>query len=87
MAPRPDIKPGDWIRIGNTDCVVAVVRAAGDQFGDCEVVFNPTKPTNHDVEWTGEDWAFAKRGDFGGYAEKYPRLRAFVQTLKKGRYR
>ena len=61
MADRPEIKPGDWIRVGNRDCVVANVRDPGDAFGDCEVVFDPSKPTNHDVVWNGDEWKFADR--------------------------
>ena len=48
--------------------------------------FDPEKPTNHDVEWTGDKWALCKRSDFGGYADRYPRLSAFVLTLKAGRH-
>jgi hypothetical protein len=87
MASRPDIKPGDWITIGGTNCVVSIVRGAGDPMGDCEVVFNPQKPTNHDAVWTGENWDFAKQGDFGGYADKYPRLQPYVEQLKGGRWK
>ena len=86
MADRPEIKPGDWIRIGNTDCVVANVREHSHALGDCEVVFNPSKPTNHDVVWTGGEWKFVESGNYGGYADKYPRLSEFVSILKRGRW-
>ena len=84
MSSRPNIKPGDWIHIGSVKAVVAAVREPGDSFGDCEVVFRPDKPTNHDVEWVDGKWQFAKRPDCGGYAEKYPRLRQYVDQLKRG---
>ena len=86
MVRRPNIKPGDWIRIGTVKAVVSVVRPENSKLGDLEVVFNPRKPTNHDVEWTGDEWTFAKRGDFGGYADRYPRLSLFVQQLRANRH-
>ena len=88
MVDRPNVNPFDWIKVEGTPCVVAVVRNPDHvKFsGDLEVVFDPKKPTNHDVEWNGQEWVFCKRGDFGGYADRYPRLSAFVNTLKAGRY-
>jgi hypothetical protein len=85
MADRPSIKLGDWIRVESVDCVVAYLRPPNDAFGDCEVVFNPSKPTNLDVKWTGDSWEFAKGGDYGGYAEKYGRLQPYVAILKSRR--
>ncbi|HWX13343.1 MAG TPA: hypothetical protein VNY06_00445 [Methylocella sp.] len=84
MAERPPINPGDWITVGEIRAVVSAVREPDNFSGDCEVVFNPQKPTNHDVVWTGEKWRFAERSDFGGYADKYPRLRQYVSILKRG---
>ncbi len=85
MVTRHYISPGDWIRIGEIDCVVSRVWPAGNALGDCEVVFNPDKPTNHNAYWTGDQWDFVKSGDFGDHADKYARLRAFVEILKAGR--
>lgn len=86
MAERPKIKPGDWIRVGNRDCVVANVREPGHALGDCEIVFDSSKPTNRDVVWDGNEWKFVKSGDFGGYADNYPRLSEYVRILKHGRW-
>ena len=85
MSERPSIKPGDSIYIGgnNLAAIVAVVRAAGDRHGDCEVVFSPDKPTNRDVRWTGESWEFVPSGDYGGYASKYSRLATYVSLLQQ----
>ena len=85
MAGRPAIKLGDWIRIGSVDCVVSTVRPPNDEWGDCEVVFDPQKPTNADVKWTGDAWQFVEKSDFGGYADKYQRLRPYVAILKTWR--
>lgn len=86
MTDRPNIAPGVWIKIGNTDCVVAVVRPPNDPAGDCEVVHRPEKPTNNSARWTGDAWDFVKTGDYGGYADRNPRLRSYVQILKRGRW-
>lgn len=85
MASRPQISPGNWIVVGKQSCVVANVREPGNHFGDCEVVFNPLKPTNADVVWSDEGWKFVETGDYGGYAEKYARLSLYVGILKNGR--
>ena len=61
MADRPAVKPGDWIRIGSVDCVVSTVRPPNDEWGDCEVAFDPEKPTNADVKWTGDAWQFVEK--------------------------
>lgn len=86
MADRPEIKPGDWIRVGNRNCVVANVRDPGYAFGDCKVVFDRRKPTSHDVVWNGDEWEFVDSGDQGGYADKDPRLNEYVRKLKRGRW-
>lgn len=85
MAERPTINPGDWITVGGVSCVVANVFALGAPLGDCEVVFNSSKPTNRNASWDGEKWEFAESGDYGGYADKYSRLSTYVQQLKAGR--
>jgi len=84
METRPEIALFDIIYVGSTRCVVSLVRDPGHAFGDCEVVFNPDKPTNHDVVWVEGKWEFPERGDFGGYAERNPRLRSFVAKLRGG---
>ncbi len=86
MNTRPNIQPGDWITIGQTSCVVANVLEPGNPLGDCEVVFNPSKPANLEARWNGEGWEFVKTGEFGGYADRYPRLALYVAKLKRGRY-
>jgi len=86
MTSRPNIKPGDWIQVGNGHCVVCVVREPNHPLGDCEVVLTPSKPANRDVQWLEDKWEFVPSGDFGGYADKYPRLREYVRILKKGQF-
>jgi hypothetical protein len=89
MTNRPTVNPGDWIKVANLDCVVAVVRQP-DQVafsGDLEVVFDAQKPTNPDVEWNGEAWLFCKRPDYGGYAAGKSRLSQAVGILRLGRNR
>lgn len=87
MTTMPNIKPGDWIEVGFIDAVVSVIRPPDHHMGaQCEVVFDASKPTNHDVRWNGSTWEFIKSGDEGGYADKYPRLREYVAILKAGRW-
>ncbi len=85
MTVHPDVALFDEIHVGNIRCVVSRVRPPGDVFGDLEVVFNPDKPTVHDVDWTSEGWAFSKRGDFGGYAFRIERLAPFIAQLRHAR--
>jgi hypothetical protein len=85
MSERPPIAHGSWIRIAIVDCVVSKVRAEGDPAGDCEVVFDPKRPTTRDVRWNGSVWEFVESGDFGINADEVPRLTDYVQALK-GRY-
>jgi hypothetical protein len=88
MAERPIVNVGDWIRIGERDCVVSDVRPPElvAFAGDIEVVFDAAKPTSHDAEWDGSKWVFSKRPDYGGYAEGKSRLASAVHQLKRGRW-
>jgi hypothetical protein len=85
VADRPTVKLGDWITVESADCVVSRLRARNNVSGDCEVVFNPPRPINVDVKWTGEAWEFVKTGSFGSYADRYGRLRPYVAILKRPR--
>ncbi len=83
MIEQPKIKPGDWIYVGQIHCVVANVYEPDNTSGNIEVVFNPDKPTNRDVNWNGNEWEFSPSSDFGGYADQYPRLNYYVRILKR----
>jgi len=82
MKGHPEIKKGDWIRVGATDCVVAIVYQENSMSGVCKAIFNKSKPTTHDVDWNGESWFFPARPDYGGYAKNSDPL---VQQLKRGK--
>lgn len=82
MSKRPDIKEGDWIKVGSCNCVVSIVRDLDHPFGDGEVVLNPKKPANVDVKWSGTEWVFVDPDNFGGYAEKYPRLNSLISIFR-----
>jgi hypothetical protein len=86
MAERPAVEPGEWIKVENVDCVVATVHEPENTgtFGDLEVVFDPKRPTNHEVEWSGARWVFCKRPDFGGFVARNLRLSIFVSILRAG---
>ena len=80
---KPNVKPGDWITIGNTDCVVCKVYDE-DSPWDIEVVYCPSKPANSDANWIDGKWEIV--GGAPGYAADYGRLSYYVSILKKGRY-
>lgn len=82
---RPHVRRGDWIRIGDTDCVISVARAAGHRLGDCEVVCHKDDPASSNVRWNGERWEFIGRGPYGGIVNKYLRFRAVVEKLQRGK--
>ena len=86
MSGRPELKLHDWILVDGMSCVVADIRENGHQLGDCEVVFDAKKPANGNVRWNGGSWEFVPSGDFGGYADSYPRLADAVSVLKRGRW-
>jgi hypothetical protein len=88
MAERPIVNVGDWIRIGERDCVVSDVRRPDlvAFSGDIEVVYDVEKPTYHDAEWDSDEWIFSKRPDYGGYAQNQSRLASAVRQLRRGRW-
>lgn len=88
---KPIVSPGDWIRIGSSPEVDAVVCTVyeDNQPGDLEVVYlsDRNRAINEDIIWRGAYWEFLKEGPCGGYADNYSRLSEFVAILKRGRYR
>jgi len=82
MANQPSITSGDWITVGQQECVVMKVYPAKGQYGVALVVFNKSKPTTHDIDWDGDQWFFPKRPDFGGYGRTGDK---YVEQLKRGR--
>lgn len=83
-----EVKPGDWIKIGeNLDALVVQIYEKKN-FGDIEVVYLDyrDKAINDDVIWTGEKWEFTHTGASGGYADKYDRLKEFVSILRQGKF-
>lgn len=84
MSDAPQVKPGDWIKIGTMDAVVCTVRGVDPEVADLAVVCNPERPAVYQVNWNGEAWEFAHpmRGD---YAEHEPRVAAYVEILKSGK--
>lgn len=92
MNKKPDVKPGDWILIGNDvfpiDAVVCKIYEDGSCFGDLEVVYmDESRAINDDVVWSGTHWKFSRNNTGGGYAYRYDRLREFVEKLELGRER
>lgn len=84
MADRPRVRPGEWIKVADQECVVTEVTEDEDSGGECEVLFNPDEPRHGKVIWNGEAWEFPETGE-SGYAEEQPRLGMYVRKLKGGR--
>ena len=86
MPTKPSIQPGEWIKIGKQGllkAVVCIVYPPGE-YEDCEVVYLDASdnPVNNEVRWTGSYWELVQESDLGGYADRYDRLRPFVQLLR-----
>jgi hypothetical protein len=89
MSDIPKIKPGDWITIGKDrgkDAVVCTVYE-DHTLADIEVVhIDGGRAINEDVVWSEDHWEFKNSGPSGGYADKYSRLKDYVDILRKGRH-
>jgi hypothetical protein len=83
MRNAPPVQPGDWIRIGSIDCVIAQGRGAEGADDELTVVCNVERPTLYRVSWSGEDWSFCHPMR-GHYAEYDPLAAAYVQILSEG---
>lgn len=90
MTDIPQVKPGEWITIGEHHTLRAVVcriyEGLSADGGNIEVVYldRGGKAVNIDVKWTGTHWEPAREGAYGGYADQYPRLAQYVRILRQG---
>jgi len=90
MPEMPKVSPRDWIWIGEKDEVRAVVSKVYDSIsvagGNIEVVFldDRNRAINLDAKWTGNNWELVFQGDYGGYADRYHRLKPYVSILRSG---
>jgi len=87
VADKPSVSPCDWISVGESGIVRAVVCTVyqDSTIGDCEVVYldERDRAINENVRWVGTYWEFDKRGsDYGGYADNYSRLQEYVGILR-----
>lgn len=90
MSQIPEIKPGQWISIGENSikAVVCNVFDSSNAFGErLEVVYldSRNRAINEDVIWSGEIWRFKNSGPDGGYADRSQRLRRYVGILRNKR--
>jgi hypothetical protein len=86
MPTKPSIQPGEWIKIGKQGllkAVVCIVYPPGE-YEDGEVVYldESNNPVNSEVRWTGSYWELVQESDLGEYADRYDRLKPFVQLLR-----
>jgi hypothetical protein len=85
---RPEIAPGDWLRIGDSGKAAVVCQVHANPMGaDVEVIYldDRDRAINEDVIWDGIKWQFKHPGPCGGYADRYSRLASFVAILRSGR--
>ena len=83
MDNKPEVSPGQWIKIGKKDAVVCNVHA-----DHIEVVYldDRNRAMNEDVSWDGNQWTFKHSGPSGGRADKYPRLYPYLSILRSAPY-
>ena len=95
MTDIPKVSARDWITVGKIigrfrgpyDAVVChVYDEPSPEGGDLEVVFldETNRAISRHVKWIENNWEFIE-GEWGGYADKYNRLKSFVQILRSGR--
>lgn len=78
---------GQWIRVSNNDAVVCQI--IEEPPPEIEVVYlQGNQAVNRCAIWTEKGWIFdPNEGDYGGYADNYPRLSEYVAKLRRGRWR
>ncbi len=81
MDNKPEVSPGQWIKVGKREAVVCNLHA-----DHIEVVYldGRNRAINEDVAWDGNQWTFRRPGPNGGYADKYPRLYEYLSILRRG---
>jgi hypothetical protein len=86
MRDIPKISRREWVIVGSIRAVVSnVYDGLSANGGNVEVVFlDGHQAVNRDVRWTGTEWEFVNQGDYGGYADRYPRLQPYVGILRSG---
>ena len=83
MSDTPQVKPGDWIKVGSMDAVVTEARGADLVAADVQIVCDPDRPAVYKVNWNGKAWEFGHPMR-GSYADHTPGAEPFVDILKKG---
>ncbi|MFA5417691.1 MAG: hypothetical protein WC341_04450 [Bacteroidales bacterium] len=80
-----NIKPLDWINIGELNAVVCKIY--DNEPNKIEVVYLDRKRAiNDDVHYLNGKWNFVNKGPGGGYADNYERLGDCVRKLKAGKW-
>lgn len=83
MSHAPHVHPGEWIKVGSVDCVVAELPGVDPSAADLQIICNQERPSVYGVNWNGEAWEFAHPMR-GNYAEHTPGAEPFVDILNKG---
>ena len=85
----PKVKQGGWIVIGSIDAVICNIYDQTASSLRVEIVYlnGNNVASNEDAIWKNDKWEFASSGVTAGYADKYPRLSAYVNQLRTGRHK
>ena len=70
MTDRPQIKPGEWIKVAQQECLVIETSEDEESEGQCQVIYDSGSSRRAKATWNGEKWVLVTGG--GGYAEKQP---------------
>jgi len=85
-ATPQNIKPNDWIFIGELHAVVCKIYDDTEPFRIEIVYLNRDRAINDDIHFVDGKWTFVHDGLGGGYADNYPRLGECVRKLRAGKW-
>ena len=82
----PVLLPGDWVTIGCPSPGLSplkgvVVQLLGENVAEIVYLDHRDRAINEEIIWNKVGWDFRDSSD-GGYADKYDRLREFVNILR-----
>lgn len=87
MNEKPNVKPGECVKLGSRDAVVCQIFRDEYIKDGIEVVFidDRNRAININVFWNGKKWQPVRDDGSGGYADNYDRLREYVAILRRGK--
>ncbi len=89
MSCTSQVKPHDWIKIGEKKLKNAVICWMRSDTSDIATVVyfdNKGEPIAEEAQCKGDYWDFVIQGPCGSYAKSLSQYAPFVATLKAGQY-